>query len=322
MASEIRALTEYRAFHNTDLPQLAEIWRSQQSSRGLMQPMSVAVLDHYVLSKPTFDPLGLIVAVEEDKLVGFAHAGFGPNDDGSRLSTERGITSVVMVRPEADQAVSGELLARTEAYLRGKGAKTLYGGGSYPLSPFYYGLYGGSEPSGVLESDPRTQAIFRDAGYLEARRSLVLHRDLAGFRPLVDRQQIQIRRTTRMETVVDAPAETWWDAVMFEPFDRTRWTLLDRDGGPSLASVYSWNLETMIGAWGVHAVGIVDLQVTSDRRRRGLATNLLGEVFRQLQSQRISLAEAHVPEANAPGLAAFRNLGFTEVDASVLYCKD
>ncbi|MEX0977685.1 MAG: hypothetical protein WDZ48_02470, partial [Pirellulales bacterium] len=194
MASEIRALTEYRAFHNTDPPQLAEIWRSQQASRGLMQPMSVAVLDHYVLSKPTFDPRGLIVAVEDDKLVGFSHAGFGPSEDGSRLSTERGVTSVVMIRPDAEQAVAGELLARSEAYLKGQGAKKLYGGGSYPLSPFYYGLYGGSEPSGVLDSDARTQAIFRESGYHEARRSLVLHRDLAGFRPLVDRQQMQIRR--------------------------------------------------------------------------------------------------------------------------------
>jgi ribosomal protein S18 acetylase RimI-like enzyme len=322
MVSEIRALTEYRAFHNTDPPQLAEIWRSQQASRGLMQPMSVAVLDHYVLSKPTFDPLGLIVAAEEDRLVGFAHAGFGPNGDGSSISTERGVISMVMLRPDAESAVAGELLSRCEAYLKDRGAKTINGGGSYPWSPFYYGLYGGSEPSGVLESDASLQAVFCEAGYREVRRSLVLHRELAGFRPVVDRQQMQIRRTTRLETTVDAPAKNWWDAVMFEPFERTRWALVEREGGPSLASFYSWNLETMIGAWGVHAVGIVDVEVSSERRRRGLATNLLGEAFRQLGAQGISLAEAHVPEENAAGVAVFRHLGFTQVDTSILYCKD
>ncbi len=198
----------------------------------------------------------------------------------------------------------------------------LYGGGSYPLSPFYYGLYGGSELSGVLESDAQSQEVFRAADYRSARRSLVLHRDLAGFRPLVDRQQIQIRRTTRLETMVDPPTRTWWEAVMFEPFDRTRWSLVEREGGPSLASVYVWNLETMAGTWGVHAVGIVDLEVHSDRRRRGLATNLLGEAFRQLQAQGVSLAEVHVPEENEPALAVFRSLGFERVDASTLYCKD
>jgi hypothetical protein len=65
LASEICALTEYRAFRNTDPPQLAEIWRSQPPSRGLMQPMSVAILEHYVFSKPTFDSAGLIVAQSE-----------------------------------------------------------------------------------------------------------------------------------------------------------------------------------------------------------------------------------------------------------------
>jgi ribosomal protein S18 acetylase RimI-like enzyme len=315
-------LIEYREFRNTDAPQLAEIWRSQPTSRGLMQPMSMAVLEHYVFSKPTFDRRGLIVAVDEGKLNGFAHAGFGPSDDGNRLSTERGVTCLVMLRPDVERAVAAELLARAEAYLTGRGAKTLYGGGSYPLAPFYYGLYGGSEPSGVLDSDPRGQDVFRSSGYRVARRSLVLERDLAGFRPVVDRQQMQIRRTTRLQTTIDPPPENWWEGVLFEPFERTRWALVEREGGPSLASVYSWNLETMIGAWGVRAVGIVDLKVTSERRRRGLATNLLGEAFRHIHAQGFTLAEVHVPEENTAGLAAFRSLGFNQVDASVFYCKD
>lgn len=315
-------MIEYRAFRNTDLPQLAEIWRSHSTSRGLMQPMSMAALERYVVSKPTFDPPGLVVAADEGKLVGFAHAGFGPGSEGATLSTDSGVTSLVMLRPDADLAIGGRLLERCEQYLRGRGAKTLHGGGRYPLSPFYLGLYGGSEMSGVLESDPAANQIFTAAGYRPAGRSLVLNRDLAGFRPVVDRIQIQIRRTTRLETTVDPPATTWWDAVMFEPFERSRWALVEREGGPPLASVHFWNLETMLGTWGVRAVGIVDLEVSSQRRRRGLATNLLGAAFRQLHAQGVSLAEAHVPAENAPGLAIFHALGFNQVDATTLYCKD
>jgi ribosomal protein S18 acetylase RimI-like enzyme len=321
VASEISTLIEYRAFRNTDPPQLAEIWRSQHACRGLMQPMSVVLLDHLVLGKPTFDPAGLIVAVEGDKLVGFAHAGFGPNTQGNGMSYERGVTSLVMVRPDTAPQVADGLLARAEAYLRERGAKELYGGGSYPLAPFYIGLYGGSEFSGVLDSDEPLRGLFERAGYRACRRAQVLERDLAGFRPVVDRQQMQIRRTTRLETMVDPPAASWWDAVLFEPFERTRWTLREREGGPAIASVYTWNLETMIGTWGVHAAGIVDLEVSSDRRRRGLATNLLGEAFRQLHAHGVSLVEVHVPEDNVAGLAVFTNLGFNRVDATTLYCK-
>lgn len=313
-------MIEYRAFRNTDTPQLAEIWRGYAQVRGVTRPMSIARLERYVLSKPTFDPQGLIVADDDGQLLGFAHAGFGPSDDRQTLSRACGVISAVMLRPEVDAAIGGELAARAEAYLQSAGARAIYGGGSYPLSPFYYGLYGGSELSGVLESDERTQAIFRDAGYEPQKRTIILQRELAGFRPVVDRQQIQIRRTTRIETRIDPPANNWWDAVMFEPFERTRWSLVDRDG-PEIASVYTWNLETMLGAWGVQAVGIVDLVVPSERRRRGLATHLLGEAFRQLHGQGVSLAETHVHEQNAAGLAVFRHLGFEPVDASILYRK-
>ena len=154
-----------------------------------------------------------------------------------------------------------------------------------------------------------------------AQRSLVLSRDIVSFRPVVDRQQIQIRRSMRLETIVDPPARTWWEAVMFEPFERSLWTLTERDGSPPVASVYLVNLETMVGAWGVRAVGVVDLEVPAERQRRGLAKNLLGEAFRQLLTQGVTLAEVHVPEENAATLSLFRGLGFEQVDAATLYIK-
>jgi GNAT superfamily N-acetyltransferase len=313
---------EYRPFRNTDPPQLAEVWRSQAGQRGLMQPMSMAVLERFVFSKPIFDRHGLIVAAEGDKIVGFVHAGFGPTTDQSTLSTACGVTSVLMLRPETEPAVAAELLGRSQQYLRDRGSKQFFGGGSYPLSPFYYGLYGGSELSGVLDSDERTQAILCGHGYLEVKRSVVMQRDLARFRPVVDRQQMQIRRHTTFEVVIDPPTATWWEACIFEPFDRTHFLLRPREGGAPGATVNFWNMETMGGAWGVHAVGLVDLQVHAQRLRQGLATYLLGEAFRHLHQQGFALAEVHVGHDNAPALALFGRLGFEQVDESVLYRFD
>ncbi len=289
--------------------------------RSLVQPMSVAALERFVFSKPTFDRYGLIVAVEDGQVQGFAHAGFGPSKDQNTLSTENGVTSLVMLRPEVDPSVARELLARCEAYLAGRGAKVLYGGGNFPLAPFYTGLYGGSEYSGVLDSDPRLQSIFREHGYAEAKRSLVLRRELAGFRPQVDRQQMQIRRQTTFETIIDPRTTTWWEAVLFEPFDRTQCYLQPRDRGGPTASVNFWAMETYLGAWGVHAVGIVGLEVTSQKLRQGLATFLLGEAFRQLNAQGVALAEVQVAQDNEPALRLFRNLGFEQIDQSMLYRK-
>jgi GNAT superfamily N-acetyltransferase len=266
--------------------------------------------------------MGLIVAVEEDKLLGFVHAGFGPTPDHSSLSTETGVTCVLMLRPEVDAGVAAELLARSQQYLVSHGSKTLVGGGHYPLSPFYYGLYGGSEFSGVLDSDAHTQAILQGHCYQCERRSLVLQRDLARFRPVVDRQQMQIRRHTTFEAVVDPPTTSWWEAVIFEPFERIQFLLRPREGGEPAAVVNVWSMETMAGAWGVNAVGLVDLQVVAQRKRQGLATYLLGEAFRHLHAQGVSLAEVHVWEDNGAALSLYRRLGFEQVDQSLVFRKD
>jgi ribosomal protein S18 acetylase RimI-like enzyme len=320
----VRAVTgiEYRAFRNTDPPQLAEVWRAQGASRGLMQPMSPGVLERFVLSKPTFDRQGLIVACEGSKIIGFAHAGFGTSADHTTSSTDVGVICLVMTRSEADPDVAAALLARSEAYLRGRGAKTLRGGGHFPVVPFYQGLYGGSELSGILDSDPKWQALFADHGYRVLKRSLVLHCDLAVFRPVVDRQQLQIRRRTTLEQRIDPPTTSWADASLLEPFDRVRFELVPQAGGATGTVTY-WNMETMTGTWGVRAVGILGLQVNSGDRRQGVATYLLGESLRQLHAQQgISLAEVHVEEDNPAALALFRRLGFEEVDRSLFYGKD
>ena len=190
------------------------------------------------------------------------------------------------------------------------------------MAPFYYGLYGGGELSGVLDSSPQMQAIFRDAGYRELHRSLVLRRDLAQFRPQIDRQQMQIRRHNTFEILADPPTSSWWEACVFEPFDRTLCYLSPRGGGPPTARVYFCSMETMIGAWGVRAEGIADLEVPAERQRRGLARFLLGEAFRHLHSQGVAMAEVHVPQENGPALAIFESLGFEEVDQAMHYVKD
>jgi ribosomal protein S18 acetylase RimI-like enzyme len=173
----------------------------------------------------------------------------------------------------------------------------------------------------VLASDPKTQALFEAHGYQPAERSVIVNRDLGQFRPVVDRQQMQIRRHTAVSTIVDPPAASWWEACVFEPFERAKVVLSARDGGTVLASAIYWNMETMASVWGVRAIGIVDLMVGEQKKRQGHASYLLGDTLRQFHQQGIALAEARVDLENAPALALFAKLGFTEVDRAVRYRK-
>lgn len=314
-------MIRYRAFRNSDPPLLAEIWRSRAGRRGLMQPMSAALLEQLVLSKPYFDREGLIVATDEDRAVGFVHAGFGPTDDEQNISTDFGVTCMLLVHPhEQGTEISRQLLLRSEEYLHSRGSKVLYGGGIHPLDPFYFGLYGGSELPGVLASDVDAQQVFLSAGYRQVDQTLVFQRDLSTFRPVVDRQQMQIRRRTQIETVIDPPSTTWWEACTRGGLDRTRFDLVPRDT-PAIASVTVWNMEPLASSWGVRAGGLMQLEVEQGQRHQGVATYLLGETFRQLQAEGVSLVEAQTMISNTAAIGLYKKLGFAEIDRGSVFRK-
>ena len=124
-----------RPFRNEDPPHLAEIWRSQPPERGMLQPVSAPLLEHAVFSKMHFDRSGLIVATQDDVPIGFVHAGFGPNDQGTAIDTTFGTTHMLMLRAgHEDPKLVDELLAASEEYLRSRGATVTYVGGIKPLN--------------------------------------------------------------------------------------------------------------------------------------------------------------------------------------------
>lgn len=316
-------MIRYRPFRNTDPPYLVEVWRQQPPLRALMQPITVAALDRLVFSKPYFDRHGLIVAVEGDKPVGFVHAGFGPTPDGSDLSPERGVTCMLMVAPHPQQAqISRELLVQSEDYLVRRGAKRLYGGCIEPLNPFYLGLYGGSELPGVLASHTQLVELFPQLGYREVERTVIMHRLTAGYRPLIDRTQMQVRKRYKLELIPDPPTVNWWEACTIGLTERVRFQLVPKEGGSPVAVATFWDIEPLASSWGVRAMGLMRMATVTDHRRQGLATFLLGECVRELQSQGIVQIELQCMEHNIAAQKLYAKHGFQQVDAGIVFMKD
>lgn len=313
----------YRSFRNADPPALAALWRSRAGQPGLFQPVSCDLLEQLVFAKLYFDYDGLLLACDDGHPVGFAHAGFGPNAEQNWIATETGVICVLMVRPDCAEAeVSGGLLDRCEEYLRGRGARVLYGGSLSPLSPFYLGLYGNSELPGVLDADTTARNTFAARGYQESERTALLRRELSGFEPLVSRQQMQIRRQVVVEVSVDVPTRTWWEASALGEFDLTRFDLLPRSGGSPIASALFRSMEPSgTGSVG-RGMGLIELVVEEAHRRRGVAVFLLSEAFRQFMRQGILQVDMLVRQSNSAALELFRKLGFQQVNHGGLWRKD
>lgn len=315
-------MIHYRPFLNSDPPALAEIWRSQSPSRALIQLMTPAVLDDLVLSKPFFDRHGLILAVEDDKPVGFVHAGFGPNAELTGIEHSQGTTALLLVSPHHDREVIGrELLARSEQYLRGRGAVTLFGGATNGLAPFYFGIYGGSQLSGVLASDTASADLFRRAGYTEATCKRVFRCDLTGFRPPVDRELMQVRRQFQFVKQTDSQPDNWWEACAFATIERLGFVLLPKANGPPVAAAKFWDVEPLATSWGVRAIGLLSLDVCAAANESAVATHFMGEVFRQVQGFGTTLAEFQLRTEEALAIQVCQKLGFEEIDQGLLFQK-
>jgi len=313
----------YRTFRNADPPVLAALWRSRPDQPGLSQPVSLDLLEQLVFAKLYFDYDGLVLAHDEGRPVGFAHAGFGPNESRNWISTRSGVTCLISTRPDCDEEkVAAGLLERSEEYLIRRGARILYGGGIGPPNPFYVGLYGGSDLPGVLDSDHVARRALEARGYRETERTVVLRRELSGLEVATDRRQMQIRRRMIVEVTADAPTQSWWEACIFGEFELTRFELRPRGGGPAIATATFRGMAPGGGATLGRAVGLIGISVVAAHRRGGLAMFLLSDAFRWFLRQGIARVEVQTLKADAPARATFSKLGFRQVEQGGIWRKE
>ena len=288
----------------------------------MVREISPWTLDHLVFNKPYFDRRGFLVAERDGQVIGFAHASFGPNELGSAIDFELGVTQMLLVDTTiADRnEVAKQLLAASEEYQRTLGARLMYAGGIKPMNAFYLGLYGGSELPGVLESDP-TLPWFQDQGYTEVDRVQVLQCYIHRFRPPVDRRLLQVRRRYTVEAAGESKPGSWWEACTAPPTDVLRFQVLSRDGGPACGSVGFWHIEPLATDWGTTAVGLIEMEIAPPFQRHGIATFLCCEAIKLIQPFGIQMIEVQTMVSNKAALGLYEKLGFQRIEQGVVLRK-
>jgi GNAT superfamily N-acetyltransferase len=315
-------LIRYRPFENRDPPGLTEIWRTQRPIRGRIQAVTPQLLEEHVLAKPWFDRHGLIVACEGARPVGFVHAGFGADCEHGNIDCSQGTTCLLLVAPHENRPlIAQELLAASEDYLRRRGAQQIYAGSQFPLNPYYLGMYGSSESAGVLASNSGWVSLLTASGYHPKIRRVLAGRTLAGFRPPVDRKQMQVRRKFKVAGPNYVVPDNWWDACVWALHEWTRFSLVLPGGGETIISATFWDVEPLGQSWGLQAVGLVRVEDTPEARQEGLTTYLLAEALRQYQAVGYSQFEAQAAETDSTLRAIFAELGLVEYDEGVLWAK-
>lgn len=316
-------MTGFRPYRNGDSPALVDLWNRALPDRGVVRPLSVHEFDALVIGRLHFDREGLIVAERDGRVIAFAHAGFGPEQPRGpslQLDTSLGTVALVVIEPGLDDpALDRDLFAAAESYLRGRGASVLYAGGQYPLNPFYWGLYGGSEFAGVLGAHTSFNRAALRAGYRPSAESILMEVDLARPEPR-DPKAALLRRQVRLDVAEDALPPGWWEALAIGLFRPSKFELFDKSDGRRLASAWTWDIAAgfAIGD-GRSRTAMLNLEVDPAHRRRGLGRFLVVEVMRHARSQMADLVAIETSATNAPALALYDGLGFERVDTATLY---
>jgi ribosomal protein S18 acetylase RimI-like enzyme len=313
---------QYRTFRNTDPPALVDLWNDCFTGRGAAYLRGTILLEYFAFAKPYFDPNGLILAEAGNQVVGFVLAGFGPTADGAALDRHAGVVCLLGVAPAfRRQGIGSELLRRGEEYLRQQGAAELHAGPTGALNPYTFGIYGGSESSGFLESEPLARPFLERRGYRVHDTALVLQRSLET--PLNVSDVRFVNHRSRYD-IYAGPLKTksWWRECVLGPVELHEYRLQDKNTSATVARLTLWEMETFGPRWNEHAIGMSDFEVVPELRRQGMGKFFLLQVLRHLHEQFFTLLEIHVRESDEAGLNLLRLFGFRQVDRGLAYRRD
>jgi ribosomal protein S18 acetylase RimI-like enzyme len=310
---------EYRSFRNTDPPALVDLWNDSFTGRGAAYLRGTILLEYFTFAKPYFDPNGLILATADNQPVGFVHAGFGPATEGYGLDRRAGVVCLLGVATAyRRQGIGSELLRRGEEYLRQQGAGEIFAGPLPPLNPFTFGLYGGSDSAGILESEPLARPFLERHGYLVHSTSLVLQRSLETPLNVVDGRFAAYRQ--RFD-IYAGPlrSHNWWRECVLGPVELHEYRLQDKTTNTTAARLALWEMETFGPRWNEHAIGLCGLEVLPEQRRQGLGKFFLLQVLRHLHEQFFTVLEVQTRDTDEPTLNLLRLFGFQQVDKGFFY---
>ena len=317
-------MIRFRPFRNTDPPALVRLWNQAVPESAAVRPLRVHELDTHALGAVNFDAAGLIVAEQDGRIVGFVHAGFGPElpvetTAPFRLCREMGTLAMLLIEPGLEEpGLAAELIKAGENYLREHGAKVVYAGGQFPLNPFYWGVYGGSEGSGVLSEHDTFHRVLIECGYQPAATTVLLEADLTAAEPR-DPRAVIIRRQTQVEFLDDALPVHWWQNVALGDFQLMKARLLLKPGGAEVAQALAWDMSWFGRRDGRTRIGLIDLRVAPEHRRKGYARFLVSDIFRRARDNMVTRVAVQTSSANEPALALYASLGFEQVEQAILY---
>lgn len=160
----------FGTFNQSLMPALSDLWNRVRGDRF---PMSQRLMEQNCLGDPFFRPQGGLVALQDERVVGWAHTKV-IHDPPEELAALTGLGSIgaFCVAPDCGEEVRDALYERAEAYLLSAGARRI----SLVAFPYHFMPGIPSEEDDLIE-------FFAARGYTGWGEAVDLMRDITDFEP-------------------------------------------------------------------------------------------------------------------------------------------
>jgi len=292
---------ELLTYHRRLLEGMVATYNAETEYEPHIARLTPELFTALVEAKSYFEPAGLTVAVENDRVVGWIHACVAPGSEKWHDPEKPAARIRMLVFPRDRLDVGRELVATAVAWLNAAGHNELEAMHAKAGYPFYRGLWMGGEPM-CPATLPHIQLTFEVAGFKNTQESIFMVAEVA--------EPPSIAAAAESIDLIESPAkmahqgmrESW---VGFEPM-RTS-AMRGREVAGSIGWVLLPHVERKLGA---PCVNIWGLGVEEAHRRKGIATQLVSHVLARGHGMGARFASVGTQLWNRPAHATYAKLGF------------
>ena len=256
--------TEIRSFCNADLPALARVWSDHWAAADTPPPVSATIMDRAILSRAFFSPDQLLVAEVDGQVEAWCHfnrPGKGEQQWQGTPEENLAVLSAICFT-QAGLSRCDQLLAAAIQRMSELGCDQILVGPMRDQQCGYAGLPPIGHGIGVPNVDVRGASLLSRHGFSPQSRFDRMVVTTAPYRPPVNREMMQFRRTTRAERSSVMPGSGRYASAMAH-LDIEHHQLINHRNGDHLANVRLWLSDPEAQVMSC-AEAILDLSVTEN----------------------------------------------------------
>lgn len=234
-------MSEIRDFCNADLPGLARVWSEHWTAAQARPPISSTIIERAILSRAFFARQELLIATIDGNVEAWCHfsrPGVAGDDWSSTPSSDVAVLSAICFT-QAGLRCCDDLLAAAEQRIREEDCRTILAGPLRDQQCGYVGLAPIGHGIGIPDQDVRASSLLSRHGFSPAGSFQRMVVTTAPYRPPVNREMMQFRRTTRAERSSVVPQQGRYASAMAH-LDIEHHQLINHRNGDRLANARLW----------------------------------------------------------------------------------